>query len=145
MLQVSQENSFLSCCLTVKNCQRILFFVPKEGEIEDEDGTLAKLEEEAASDPDKKVALMQHVHVRQLCLFSCGKHIGRSSCTCNFGIYINRSLGFSSFVKDTETQKTNQGMSELKKESCLSSLSYKKLLRRVISERRSKGSTLRKI
>ena len=62
---MSQENSFLSCCLTVKNCQRTLFFVPKESELEDEDGTLAKLEEEAASDPDKKVALMQHVHVRQ--------------------------------------------------------------------------------
>ena len=67
-LQVSHENSFLSCCLTVKNCQRTLFFVPKEGEIQDEDGSLTKLEEAAGSDPDQKVALMQHVHVRPSCL-----------------------------------------------------------------------------
>ena len=45
--------------------------MPKEGEIEDEDGSLAKLEESAAEGPDQKAALMQHVHVRTffwLCL-----------------------------------------------------------------------------
>ena len=42
----------------------MLFFVPKDGEICDEDGSLARLEEEASRDAEQKGALMQHVHVR---------------------------------------------------------------------------------
>jgi hypothetical protein len=47
----------------VKNCQKALFFVPKEGEIGDEDGRLAQLEEEATADPSKRGELLKHVHV----------------------------------------------------------------------------------
>ena len=50
--------------MTVKNCQKALFFVPKEGEIGDSDGQLAQLEEDAAADPSKKGELLKYVHVR---------------------------------------------------------------------------------
>lgn len=64
VLQVPKNGTFLSCCALLKGCQRTLFFVPKEGEIADGDGTLSRLEEEAAADPTKRVALLQQVHVR---------------------------------------------------------------------------------
>lgn len=72
LVQVAHEGSFLSCCLAVKNCQRTLFFVPKENEISDEDGTLSTLEEEAAKDPEQQGQLMQHVHVCHCALMHHG-------------------------------------------------------------------------
>ena len=62
-LQVPQDSTFLSCCLTVRGCQRQLFFVPRPGEIADENGTLARLEAAAAANPSCRGALMRHVHV----------------------------------------------------------------------------------
>ena len=72
-LQVQQEGSFLSCCLTVKNCQRTLFFVPKEGEVSDDDGTLASLEEDAGNGPEQRAALLKHVHVGSIPNLFCTK------------------------------------------------------------------------
>ncbi len=61
--KVQAEGSWRSCCVVVEGCHYSLLVVPSQGTFADPDGEIARLEEQAAKDPETKGQLLQHLHV----------------------------------------------------------------------------------
>lgn len=61
--KVQSEGAWRSCCCVVEGCHYSLMVVPTPGTFADPDGEIARLEEQAAQDPETRGQLLQHLHV----------------------------------------------------------------------------------
>ncbi|GMH42291.1 hypothetical protein BSKO_10210 [Bryopsis sp. KO-2023] len=55
------SEQYVSCCAVVRNIEKVLFVVPKEGIFADSDGEIAELESAASKDPGNRGRLMRHL------------------------------------------------------------------------------------